>query len=320
MGDYARIERRVWNSPTFKKLSEDAQRLWFYLLTCPHGKILGLFVLKPGYALADLNNSTSKPWTRQRFDKGLRELLAVPLTGDQGNGLVLHDPETDLILVKHYLYPEYNALQNPNQVKAALDFLEELPVSPLFLEIAAILERLGQPFTEPLRERLRERYGKPVAVSCDCDCGCDCDCETEVVPPQAEPPAPSPELPAAFVEVLDKAGCLGHPKVRPKDSFFFSLLETYSLADLCREIVRCNTWLLGHQDKRPKTEKGCRARISNWLVKAESLGHLGGGNGRDKSKQIERRDSGPRESDKYQNLPETVIGDDDPGDCKPDST
>jgi hypothetical protein len=35
MSEYARIERKIWNSLTIQKLSEDTRLVWFYLLSCP---------------------------------------------------------------------------------------------------------------------------------------------------------------------------------------------------------------------------------------------------------------------------------------------
>ena len=157
MGEYSKIQKRIWNSPTFNRLSEDAKFLWFYLLTCPHGNILGLFVLKPGYACADLG------WSEERFRKALQELLTIPLSNGYEKGLISYDEKTCLLLIKNYL--EHNPLANPNQVKAALAKLEELPISPLFQEFKRLLKQLDKPLYKPLLEWLDKRLPKSVTVT-----------------------------------------------------------------------------------------------------------------------------------------------------------
>jgi len=95
MGEYSKIQKRIWNSPTFNRLSEDAKFLWFYLLTCPHGNILGLFVLKPGYACADLG------WSEERFRKRLyRYQLDILFINFQ---LKSYYPAIFLVVIRLYL-------------------------------------------------------------------------------------------------------------------------------------------------------------------------------------------------------------------------
>jgi len=154
MGKYSKIQKRIWNDPTFNRLSEDAKLLWFYLLSCPHGNTIGLFVLKPGYACADLG------WSEERFREALQELSTIPLWNRQGKGLISYDEDTYLLLIKNYL--EHNPLANPNQVKAAKKRLEELPISPLFQELKQLLEELGKPLYQPLLEWLNKQLSKPV--------------------------------------------------------------------------------------------------------------------------------------------------------------
>ena len=156
MGQYARIQTRIWNSATFQGLSDDARLLWFYLLTCPHNNLLGMYVLKEGYALEDLG------WPSKRFAKPLGELLAVPLT-DGSNGLACYDESTKVMLIKNYL--EHNPLENPNQVKAGIKIINELPNTTLFQQFKQIVEGFGKPLYEPLHKRLVERLGKPVTVT-----------------------------------------------------------------------------------------------------------------------------------------------------------
>ncbi len=127
----SRIYSKIWFSSTFLRLSEDAKFLFLYLLTCPWGNSLGLFVLKLGYALADLL------WDEARFRKAMNELQEVTVWGGH-RGLVKWDEKVNLVWIRNYL--EHNPLYNPNQVKGALKILRELPKSPLLIEFAEYLE------------------------------------------------------------------------------------------------------------------------------------------------------------------------------------
>jgi hypothetical protein len=155
---YCNVSRRIWNSPLFRGLSPEAQRLFLYIITCPHGNMIGCFVLRPGYAIDDLQLQD-----RERFREPLGELLL--------KGLIDYDPETEIILdTEHF---EKNPLYNPNQITAAIKKVNDLPRTFLFSRLVGILEnidkRLPKPLYEPLRkrlaERLPERYTKPVTVS-----------------------------------------------------------------------------------------------------------------------------------------------------------
>ncbi len=92
MTEYSKVQNRIWNSKTFLQLNEDSKFLWLYLLTCPHGNIVGLFVLKPGYAQEDLG--WSNPYGRSRhilvdieipfkkYSESMRNIKAVNSTLD----------------------------------------------------------------------------------------------------------------------------------------------------------------------------------------------------------------------------------------------
>lgn len=60
-----------------------------------------------------------------------------------------------MVLVKNFL--SYNPLENPNQVKAAISQMEQLPATPLLISLAKILEQMANPLYEPLREAVWER-------------------------------------------------------------------------------------------------------------------------------------------------------------------
>jgi hypothetical protein len=148
---YAQINRKVWNTCQFRSLSPEARELFFYLTTCPHGNMLGIFVLRPGYALDDLQWGSD----RERFMKPFRELL--------DKGLFKYDPNTEIILDMEQL--EKHPPINPNQVIAIIKIINSLPKTILFHELKLLAESLNKPLLKPLIERLTERYAHTVTVT-----------------------------------------------------------------------------------------------------------------------------------------------------------
>lgn len=158
MSEYARIERRIWNSPTFRKLSEDGQRLWFYILTCPHGNILGTFIFKFGYVTEDLN------WGKDQLSKALSEVLSIGLSnGDKG--LVKYDAENKLLFIRNHFEEGRNPITNSNQEKGAIKKLKELPNSPLLKDLKDRIEALYKDRYKDLLEALSEALCNTVSVS-----------------------------------------------------------------------------------------------------------------------------------------------------------
>ena len=139
---YQKVFTQIWHDEKFCKLSEDAKILFIYMLTCPHGNAVGVFVLPDQYAVADLG------WDFKRYAKPFKELLS--------EGLILHDPVARLICIVNHL--KHNPLENENQAKAASKIVSSLPKSALY---SAILKQLTKQYHEPLLIQLRERYAKP---------------------------------------------------------------------------------------------------------------------------------------------------------------
>jgi hypothetical protein len=67
------VSPKVWGSPRFRKLSDDARLLHVYYLTCPHGNSCGCFHIPDGYVCADL------VWDRQRYQEARCALEAAEL-------------------------------------------------------------------------------------------------------------------------------------------------------------------------------------------------------------------------------------------------
>jgi len=158
MAEYGRIERRIWNSKTFNQLSDDGKIFWMYLLTCPHGNMLGCFVLKPGYVMEDLN------WDSERYKKALSDLLSVQLSNGNGKGLIKYDPEYSLILIKNHFEEGRNPITNINQEKGAVKILGELPKSPLLSILKERIEALYKDRYKALSKALCNTVSVSVSV------------------------------------------------------------------------------------------------------------------------------------------------------------
>lgn len=115
---YQKIESRIWNDERFVNFTPMQQRMFLYVLTCPHGNLLGLFVLKKGYIIEDLKVLSKD------LERDLKELVF--------SGMIDYDEKCGLVWVKKFL--KHNPLTNPNQFKAVPKILNELPKSHLILD------------------------------------------------------------------------------------------------------------------------------------------------------------------------------------------
>lgn len=154
---YVRVARRLWIDERLRRVSEDARMLFMYLLTSPHGNMVGYYRLPAAYACSDLQ------WPMDRWSQALTEL-----TKGVGDGpMVMYDAGSEVVLVRNYL--RYNPIENRNQAIGATKTLVELPGNTLWPEFVAAVHRHAAKFTEPFTERFGERfakgYGNPVTVT-----------------------------------------------------------------------------------------------------------------------------------------------------------
>lgn len=154
---YQKIHSQIWNDEKFVTLTPLQQRLFLYILTCPHGNIIGFFVLKLGYICDDLKSS------QKEIAKDLHKLIEI--------GAIDYDFNSSIILIKNFL--KHNPITNPNQVKAAVKMLRELPNNVLF-----------QSFKEVLPEVLKEVLSKGLRIP-----------SVSVSVSEELPSEPSPDIP-----------------------------------------------------------------------------------------------------------------------------
>jgi hypothetical protein len=137
---FQKIETAIWNDEKFCTLTPMQQRLWLYLLTCPHGNLAGIFVLKEGYALGDLK------YSRKDYRKDFSKLLEMGSFG--------YDEESNTVWIRNFL--KYNPITNPNQKKSFSKALQSLPKSPLVSAFIRHNQGLIAGLPEVLREGLDE--------------------------------------------------------------------------------------------------------------------------------------------------------------------
>lgn len=135
---YQKIYIQIWADEKFTKLSSPAQRFFLYLLTSPHSNLIGLYVLKNGYILSDLN--ISQDTLNKCFDECLQK------------DLIMYDKDTSFLFIRKYL--RHNPITNPNQLKAGIKILQSLPKSYIIQEFKGYLEGLQEGLTKGLLEGL----------------------------------------------------------------------------------------------------------------------------------------------------------------------
>lgn len=142
---YQKIESHIWNDEKFIALTAFQQRLFFYILTSPHNNLLGLYVLKQGYACEDLKSLPKD------FQKDLRKLCE--------SGLVRYDWELQVVWIPKFL--KHNPITNPNQKKAALKIIGKLPKTFLIKALVSTLSWLTEGLPKGLPEAPKEGLSKP---------------------------------------------------------------------------------------------------------------------------------------------------------------
>lgn len=141
---YSKIDARFWEDEKTADLTIYGQHLMLYLLTCKHRNMFGCYRLPVEYMAAD----TKIPYGE--IEGVLNELVAT--------GMVNYDAKQKIVHVKNFM--KYNPIENPNQVKAALDRLADMPDCTFFETVAQTLIAIGKEHLEPLIKGLRERLPK----------------------------------------------------------------------------------------------------------------------------------------------------------------
>ncbi len=138
---YNRISAKFWTDEKVLKWSNQTRLLAIYLLTCPHKTTEGLFRLPKQYICADLG------WSLKELEKPFQELLK--------DDFIKYDEKVSVILLTKAL--KYQSPDNPNQEKAAIKKLEELPDTVLLNDFILQAKEYNQRFYQ----RLVKHFGEP---------------------------------------------------------------------------------------------------------------------------------------------------------------
>lgn len=127
MREYGKVYSSFWQSPEIRALTEDGRGLALYLLTTPHGSMLGCFRMPDAYAAEDLQ------WSSERVAEGFRNLIE--------SGFLTRDDATKWVLIPKFL--KWNQFDNPNVAKAAHRAFEQVPESLVKQRLAQALLEFG---------------------------------------------------------------------------------------------------------------------------------------------------------------------------------
>jgi hypothetical protein len=137
--DYGKIYTRFWTQPDIRALSNHGKLVAAYLLTCPHTTMIGCFRLPLMYVCADLD------WQQDAVQKAIVELHKADW--------LRHDAAHEWVNITNFL--KYNPIENPNQGKAALKLVKDVPrTSPIWAALIKSIELFGGAHFQPLLEGL----------------------------------------------------------------------------------------------------------------------------------------------------------------------
>ena len=131
MREFGKISCRFWSRPEIQEWSLHTRLMALYLLSSEHCNLIGCFRLPLGYIKDDLK------FTDKRVAQALEQL-----THSQ---FITWCPKTRWLLITNYL--KFNPIDNPNQGKAALHLLKDIPES--FIARHSIIQAL-HPYKDKL--------------------------------------------------------------------------------------------------------------------------------------------------------------------------
>ena len=122
---YTALYSGVTDDPAFIGMSTAGQLTWFFLLSCKHGNMLGLFQLPTMYAACDWR------WTVEQVEAGLSEV--------EQSGLIQR--EGDMIWIVNFL--KYNPLRGGNRDSGGAAVARTIPDCQFKEALAAIADDMG---------------------------------------------------------------------------------------------------------------------------------------------------------------------------------
>ena len=139
---YSRVSPRFWTEATRDGWTDDMKLLGLYLLTCPHRKTEGLYLLPLGYVAEDLG------WSGERLSASLAQLLQ--------QGFAEYDTKARVVFLPHAL--KYQRPDNQNQITHAVKSVLDLPDTHLKNRLLAAAFEYAQAFAQALQQALPQAF------------------------------------------------------------------------------------------------------------------------------------------------------------------
>lgn len=255
-GVYRKIYIRIWRDDEFRGLTEEGKLLFFYLLTCPHGHLSGIFVLPIGYAMEDLG------WEPEE--------IRAPWIEIERNEMIRYDHRAKVLLLPNFL--KYNPFENRNTVINAVRNVEQLPDTHLKREWceAARMHLKGKQleFVPPLINALEKTLPEPLPEpSGETEAGAG----TEA---GGKPSAPTPgngagsEPPIAWAKKITWNKDQGRFEgITPE--IIADWKEAFPAVNLGVQLARADEWLKANPKK---LKKNYYRFLVNWLGRSQERG------------------------------------------------
>lgn len=258
MRDYGKVYTAFWTSEDVRELSEDGRTLAFYLLTCPHGNMIGCFRLTNAYAADDLK------WSIERVSKGFIELAS--------KGYAYRCERTFWVVISRYL--KWNQFENPNVGKAAGKLFETItPPHEVKAMLAKALREFAPTFPAQILDKfetLQKPLSNPLTLSPETVVGTGTvttavATATTGANPIVEQPLLDLALQNQSLEGADPVETIfaywQKVMTSPKSALdakrkklISDALKSYSPADICKAIRGCSKspFNMGENDRRTK--------------------------------------------------------------------
>lgn len=246
MRDYGKVYTAFWTSEDARGFSEDGRMLSLYLMTCPHGNMLGCFRLPDAYAAEDLK------WSTERVSKGFDELFQ--------KGFAYRCNTSFWVFLKQYL--KWNKFDNPNVGKAAGKMFDSIspPHTVRALLVKALrefdeffppkkladFETLSIPFANPF-----ETVSKPVVVAVPVVVAI---AVAETVANPIVELKPDESVQTIFDYWRKMMQSPGSVLDKKRVKFISDALKNYSPADVCKAIRGCSKSPHNMGDNQQKTK------------------------------------------------------------------
>jgi hypothetical protein len=178
---YGAVHTQIWQSRSFRSLTDEGKMLFLYLLTSPHANLTGVYLLPLAYAQEDLC------WGQDTMLNALEQLIEAEM--------VKYDHGARVVCVLNYM--KYNPISNQKQATGALNALRSLPETPLICDFISAVKRHCPTYAD-LFDGLPIPYPCPsdsIAKKAPTDTPTDTPADTEenVAPDGPTPPDDPPE-------------------------------------------------------------------------------------------------------------------------------